>query len=79
MHSVAKIGPRDLDALNAALDEWSEADDGEPNYSDPCRPDFILGWNDFRAGKHPSAPQDMARGAAYNSGFIAARETPLVN
>jgi hypothetical protein len=66
-----------MDAMNEALDEWSEVEDGQPNYEDPCRPDFIQGWKDQRADKAPNAPADLARGAAYNSGYIAARETPL--
>ncbi len=79
MSQIAKNSSHDLRAMNEALDDWSEGDDGEPNYDDPCRPDFIRGWNDFRAGKRPAAPDDIARAAGYNSGFIAARETPLAN
>ncbi len=53
--------------LLIALQDWGSLDD-------PCQGDFIQGWYDQNAGKAPLAPKQIDRGAAYNSGFVAARE-----
>lgn len=55
-------------ALNKALDEWS----ADPN--DPCRRDFIVGWQDYQNNRSLNPPPGFAPRCAYHSGYIAARE-----
>jgi hypothetical protein len=67
----------DADAMNAAADDW-----GSPN--DPYREDFVSGWTHQRAGSlmkpdQTQVPAEINAKSAFLSGFIAARETPLVS
>ncbi|AXK43919.1 hypothetical protein [Erythrobacter aureus] len=60
------IRPSVDELASGAADQWGSRED-------PCRLDFIRGYKDQRDGKR-DAPEEMAAGAAYNSGYIASRD-----
>lgn len=60
----------DHNAMQEAATDWGPEDD-------PFRSDFNQGWQDQRAGAY-NPPNDEFERPAYQSGYIAARETPLL-
>lgn len=56
-------------AMQQALGEWSA------DFQDPCRADFVRGWNDCRRNRPLNPPTEIDAKCAYHSGFIAARDT----
>ncbi len=68
--SIRPANPSVDDFAQSAADRWGSR-------TDPCRADFIRGYKDQQAGSR-NAPAEMAANAAYNSGYVAARDDGVI-